>query len=520
MLSFHKISPKEATVPTNRRSFLHSALFLPSALAASAFAQDNKTALSFADFESGAWGDWTTEGEAFGSAPATEALFPGRIQRFGGRGFVCTLHPRKGNAAVGKAVSREFTIEKPFISFRIGGGNFPYNVAGNVSGQACLNLVIDSQVVRTATGNGSPILSNVSWDVSALVGKKARLEIIDNTRSEQRGYVLVDDIIFTNIDNSLIEKSLPMIGDSYFVSSRALSNTLTTISTDYARDERIKNPESIYGVSIGQLEANCHQIGMRMIAANMDHDASLSVNELGQKISKAVTEVLNRLKVSPDSMQGQYLFARGLCDWVRTHLQFNAALAPIDLSIEKWEYRVPSAVMQRFWKSSLLLQEPRLLAICAGFATLTSDLSNAMGLDGKQVGGYTRWTRNTFGPKRNHVWMVFRFTNPAGEAFFCPADPTRARINIDRARKAGKVPPNPFLLPIHLTEWGVFIWQQQASQMEGGQKFEADYGLTKLTLNEWKSIGAIPELERLELERVVGRVLVESQYSTVNIIPK
>ena len=174
---------------STRRRFLRSALVLPSALAASAYAQETKNTppVSFADFENG-WDDWTVEGLAFDTRPATNALFPGKISGFGGRGFVCTLHPRRGNAATGKAVSRPFTIDKPFITFKIGGGNFP--------GQACLNLVVDGKIERTATGDGTANLSEKSWDVSALVGKKARLEIIDDTVSDQRGYVLVDDIAF------------------------------------------------------------------------------------------------------------------------------------------------------------------------------------------------------------------------------------------------------------------------------------------------------------------------------------
>jgi len=53
------------------RSFLQSALFLPSLLSANAFAQDSAASSSapFADFEGGAWGDWTTEGDPFGTRP-------------------------------------------------------------------------------------------------------------------------------------------------------------------------------------------------------------------------------------------------------------------------------------------------------------------------------------------------------------------------------------------------------------------------------------------------------------------
>ncbi|MBC8104768.1 MAG: C39 family peptidase [Cytophagales bacterium] len=176
---------------STRCIFLLTILLLTPPFAVPAPAQDMPSPKTspFADFESG-WGDWTTTGDAFGSAPATDALFPGKIRGFDGRGFLSTLHPRKGNLATGKAVSREFLVEKPSIAFRIGGGNFP--------GQACLNLVVDGKVERSATGSGTPTLSETSWDVSSLVGKKAHLEILDNTVSANRGYLLVDDIRFTD----------------------------------------------------------------------------------------------------------------------------------------------------------------------------------------------------------------------------------------------------------------------------------------------------------------------------------
>jgi CubicO group peptidase (beta-lactamase class C family) len=180
-------------MPT-RRQFVQSALFLPAALtSANAFAQDTpKTdaAQVFADFESGDYDGWTIEGDAFGTAPATDATFPGKIRGFTGRGFLCSLHQKKGNAATGKAISKEFTIEKPFLTFKIGGGNHP--------NQACLNLIVDNQIVRTATGDGTATLSESSFDVSNLLGRKAHIEIVDATASADRGYIMVDDIHFTD----------------------------------------------------------------------------------------------------------------------------------------------------------------------------------------------------------------------------------------------------------------------------------------------------------------------------------
>ena len=136
---------------STRRSFLQSALLLPPPLSVDAFAQDNAPA-SFADFESGDYSDWTITGDALGTRPATDALFPGKVKGFGGTGYASTFSPRRGVLATGKAVSREFTIEKPVITFRIGGGNRPHQEPG---GKACLNLVVDGKVEHTETGDGS-----------------------------------------------------------------------------------------------------------------------------------------------------------------------------------------------------------------------------------------------------------------------------------------------------------------------------------------------------------------------------
>ena len=178
----------------SRRRLLQAALVLPPALAARAEPPRTSGPQVFADFGNG-WGDWTTEGDAFSLSPADDTLFPGAITGFGGRGFVCTLHPRRGVAATGRAISPAFVIAKPFISFKIGGGNFPHGGAATV-GEATLNLVVAGQVVRTATGDGTPHLSPATWDVADLAGKQAHFEIVDSTRSDRRGYVLVDDIVF------------------------------------------------------------------------------------------------------------------------------------------------------------------------------------------------------------------------------------------------------------------------------------------------------------------------------------
>ncbi len=120
----------------------------------------------FEDFESGTYGNWKKTGTAFGDAPATGTL-PGQqpVTGFGGKYLVNTF--RGGDASTGTLTSPEFTVRRPFVNFRIGGGNHP--------GRTCMNLLVDGKVVRTATGKSVERLEWESWDVRDLRGRKAVL---------------------------------------------------------------------------------------------------------------------------------------------------------------------------------------------------------------------------------------------------------------------------------------------------------------------------------------------------------
>ncbi|HLK60785.1 MAG TPA: hypothetical protein VKU00_29750, partial [Chthonomonadaceae bacterium] len=179
----------------NRREFLHSmsgSILVTAMSVAQARAQSHNASASedivFADFESGNYDDWTLTGDCWTNTPASAFRFP-KVTGYQGKRFLCTFHPTLGNAATGKAVSKEFTMDKPFINFLIGGGNYPH--------KACLNLVLGAEVVRTATGSNSTELRQAWWDVTPFLGKKAHLEVVDDTTSQDRGYIMVDDIRFS-----------------------------------------------------------------------------------------------------------------------------------------------------------------------------------------------------------------------------------------------------------------------------------------------------------------------------------
>jgi uncharacterized protein (DUF608 family) len=142
----------------------------------------------FADFESGTYGDWKKTGDAFGDKPAQGTL-PNQqpVTGFGGKYLVNTF--RGGDKSTGTLTSPEFTVRRPYINFRIGGGNYP--------GKTCINLLVGGKVVRTATGKNLEKLEWDYWQVTDLKGKKARIEIVDREKGPW-GHINIDDIQFAD----------------------------------------------------------------------------------------------------------------------------------------------------------------------------------------------------------------------------------------------------------------------------------------------------------------------------------
>ncbi|WP_456284340.1 GH32 C-terminal domain-containing protein [Microbacterium sp. JZ101] len=63
------------------------------------------------------------------------------------------------------------------------------------SEETSVSLVVDGEVVRTATGANSETLDWVSWDVEEYLGREATIRIVDNNRFGW-GHILVDQIMF------------------------------------------------------------------------------------------------------------------------------------------------------------------------------------------------------------------------------------------------------------------------------------------------------------------------------------
>ncbi|XVV07477.1 glycoside hydrolase family 32 protein [Actinosynnema sp. CA-248983] len=143
------------------------------------------TGVVLADFEGADYGSWTVTGDAFGTRPATGTL-PGQhpVSGWVGGGLVNTF--LGGDASTGTLTSPEFTVAKPWLNLLVGGGNHP--------GTTAVDLVVDGQVVRSATGRDSEALDWAAWDVREFAGRTARLRVVD-AETGGWGHVLVDHVV-------------------------------------------------------------------------------------------------------------------------------------------------------------------------------------------------------------------------------------------------------------------------------------------------------------------------------------
>ena len=146
--------------------------------------------LLIADFEGSDYGGWRLTGEAFGPGPARGTL-PGQmaVSGFLGNGLVNTF--LKGDGSTGTLTSPSFKVERKYLCFLIGGGHHP--------GETCINLIVENEIVRTATGpnhqpGGTERLDWTTWDVAELNGKTAKIQIVDQHRGGW-GHINVDQIV-------------------------------------------------------------------------------------------------------------------------------------------------------------------------------------------------------------------------------------------------------------------------------------------------------------------------------------
>jgi len=151
----------------------------------------------FEDFEKPTYQGWTVTGTAFGPGPILKSKMPsyqevGAIQ---GERLVNSHNVRSGedvragDAHKGTLTSKTFKIERKYINFLIGGGGH--------KAKTCVNLIIDANNVRTATGKDNNKLEAAYWNVSEFEGKNAQIQVVDDY-TEGWGNIGLDEIVFSD----------------------------------------------------------------------------------------------------------------------------------------------------------------------------------------------------------------------------------------------------------------------------------------------------------------------------------
>ncbi|MEU3497676.1 GH32 C-terminal domain-containing protein [Kitasatospora cineracea] len=141
-----------------------------------------------AEFEGTSYGaGWTTTGSFATTAPTTETL-PGSVGQ-----KVLDTYAGSGDAGTGAITSPGFTIDRNSLHFLIAGGNRPLGQPGATS----VNLLVNGQPVRTATGDNTGVLKPISWDLSALQGQTAQIQILDDATGGW-GHLIADQFVLSD----------------------------------------------------------------------------------------------------------------------------------------------------------------------------------------------------------------------------------------------------------------------------------------------------------------------------------
>ena len=178
----------------------------------------------FEDWNKEHYDGWKVEGTAFGSGPIKKSEMPSYQGNVGGD-TPCVVNSHATapgdsidakDSATGRLVGRNFTIERNFIAFWIGGGK------ARANSRFGLTLFVEGQPVQTVAGQDNNQMSLEHFDVRAHIGKTAHLEILDDATGPW-GNIGVGKITFADqlAEAGPLEKlpgfgtmSLALFGDS------------------------------------------------------------------------------------------------------------------------------------------------------------------------------------------------------------------------------------------------------------------------------------------------------------------
>jgi hypothetical protein len=128
---------------------------------------------------------WTREGDAFADAPSAGTVRGQGEVAFANGYLIDSFAALGGDRATGRLLSPSFTLTGDRLRLLVGGGRDPVRLR--------VSLLVDDCVVFSATGTNHETLGRREWDIAALRGKQAKIEIVDRAAGAW-GHLLVDEI--------------------------------------------------------------------------------------------------------------------------------------------------------------------------------------------------------------------------------------------------------------------------------------------------------------------------------------
>lgn len=146
----------------------------------------------FADFESGLPEGWIIDGDAI-SVGENERLGLYKPTGLLGGGLLSTYTPGSytGDRGAVTITSPSFTVSNRAVNFLLSGGAHGKDTA--------VNLIVNGEVVRSASGDSTMQMRWVGWDVSEFYGAQAHIQIVDDFTGADVGFVNVDHIMFSDV---------------------------------------------------------------------------------------------------------------------------------------------------------------------------------------------------------------------------------------------------------------------------------------------------------------------------------
>ncbi len=138
-------------------------------------------------------------GPAFSGTTKRPVKGQQKVSGYVGEGLLNSFDPN-GDGQVGTLLSPEFTINKRYLKFLVGGGKQKEKTS--------VNLWINDRIVETAVGNNTEQLTEVIWDVKKYAGKTARLKILD-LDTFAWGHILADQFVLTDGHDEILSSPSP-----------------------------------------------------------------------------------------------------------------------------------------------------------------------------------------------------------------------------------------------------------------------------------------------------------------------